>query len=135
LINHALRTSLAALSAPILARLLRPPQVYWAAITAVIVMQSTLGAALAISWERFVEKALGAAAGASLASYFGSNVGFHGRVFLLGLICAALRLDLGGHRFASITLAIVMLIARPGWIVATLTASRKFLSALLLGGS
>jgi Fusaric acid resistance protein-like len=59
--------------------------------------------------------------GAALAAYFGSNVlVFTAGVFLLGLICAGLRLDRSGFRFATITLTIVMLIAhtKPAWMVA-----------------
>jgi uncharacterized membrane protein YccC len=37
-VNDALRASLAALSSLILARLLRRPEVYWAAMTAIIVI-------------------------------------------------------------------------------------------------
>ncbi|HXW56777.1 MAG TPA: FUSC family protein [Candidatus Cybelea sp.] len=121
-VDHALRTSLAALSSVLVGGLLRLPETYWAAVTAMIVMQSTLGAALAVSWQRFAGTALGAAAGALLASYFASNLlVFTLGVFLLGLICGGLRLDRSAYRFASITLAIVMLIARtrPAWIVAT----------------
>jgi uncharacterized membrane protein YgaE (UPF0421/DUF939 family) len=55
-----------------------------------------------------------------LTTYFGSNLmAFALGVFALGLTCAALRLD-DAYRLASVTLAIVMLIARPekAWIVA-----------------
>ena len=57
---------------------------------------------------------------ALLTTYFGSNLMVFGLgVFALGLICAALRLE-DAYRLASVTLAIVMLIARPekAWIVA-----------------
>ena len=37
---------------------------------------------------------------------------FVGGIFALGLICAILRLDQSAYRFAGITLAIVMLVAR-----------------------
>ena len=84
-------------------------------------MQSTLGAAFTVSWQRFVGTAIGAAAGALLATYFGSNmVIFAVGIFILGIICAASGLDRAAYRFAGITLAITMLIAHPApaWIIA-----------------
>src|SRR5208282_848238 len=86
-----------------------------------IVMQSTLGAAWSISKERLAGTALGATAGALLATYLGSNVAVFGvGLFVLGVLCAILRIDRGAYRYAGITLVIVMLIARTGppWIVA-----------------
>ena len=73
-----------------------------------------------MSEQRFAGTALGAALAALLATYFGSNmIVFGSGVFAIGLICAALRLE-EAYRLASVTLAIVMLIARtkPAWIVA-----------------
>jgi uncharacterized membrane protein YccC len=44
------------------------PESYWAAVSTIIVTQSTLGAAWAASRTRFVGTALGAALGGLLAS-------------------------------------------------------------------
>jgi len=118
---HAARTTVAALASLLVARLFKLPEAYWATVTTLVVMQSTLGAAFTISWQRFVGSAIGAAAGALLATYFGSNTAmFAVGIFIMGIVCAALRLDRAAYRFAGITLAIVMLIAHssPGWIVA-----------------
>jgi uncharacterized membrane protein YgaE (UPF0421/DUF939 family) len=122
--RHALvrstRTAIAAVVSLIVARGLGLPEAYWATITTLIIMQSTLGAALAVSEQRFAGTALGAALAALLATYFGSNMIVYGLgVFAIGLICAALRLG-EAYRLASVTLAIVMLIAhtKPAWIVA-----------------
>src|ERR1700680_3579793 len=118
---HSTRTAIAAVVSLIVARALGLPEAYWAAITTLIIMQSTLGAALAVSEQRLAGTALGAALAALLATYVGSNIIVFGLgVFALGLICAALRLG-GGFRLASVTLAIVLLIGRtkPAWIVAT----------------
>ena len=114
------RTAIAAVISLIVARGLGLPEAYWATITTLIIMQSTLGAALAVSEQRFAGTALGAALAALLATYFGSNMIVYGLgVFAIGLICAALRLG-EAYRLASVTLAIVMLIAhtKPAWIVA-----------------
>lgn len=95
-----------------------------------IVMQSTVGAALSISTRRLAGTAIGAAAGALLATYFGPNVlAFSIGLFLLGLVCSLLgktnplvrdQLDRTAYRFAGITLAITMLVARtrPPWVIA-----------------
>jgi uncharacterized membrane protein YccC len=110
---HSARTATAALVSLEIAHLLHLPEAYWTAITTLIVMQSTLGAALTVSSQRFAGTALGSAMGALLATYFPSSVTlFTAGVFVLGLICTALKLDRAAYRFASITLAIVMLVDR-----------------------
>ena len=42
-ITHAIRTAIAATAAVIIAWLVQMPEVYWAAIATLVVMQSTLG--------------------------------------------------------------------------------------------
>ena len=84
-------------------------------------MQSTLSATLLISVERIAATALGAMAGALLTSYFTGNLLlFAAAVFVLGLLCAAFRMEKSAYRYASVTLAIIMLIPRSNapWIVA-----------------
>jgi uncharacterized membrane protein YccC len=103
------------------ARLFGLPEAYWAAIATLVVMQSTLGATLLISVERIVATALGALAGALLANYLTGNLAvFAAAVFVLGLFCAAFRMEKSAYRYASITLAIIALIPRSNaaWIVA-----------------
>jgi uncharacterized membrane protein YccC len=120
-VEQSARSAIAAVLSFTVARLLRLPEAYWASITALVVMQSSLGAALLVSGERFAGTALGAAMGALLASYFGANlIAFGAGVFVLGLICAILRLDRAASRFGGITLAIVMLVARvrSPWVIA-----------------
>lgn len=70
---HSIRTTFAAIMSLYIARLAGLPEAYWATITTLIVMQSTLGAALTPSRQRFVGTALGAAAGALMATYFGAS--------------------------------------------------------------
>jgi uncharacterized membrane protein YccC len=118
---HAVRTTIAAVASLLFARLFKLPEAYWAAVTTLVVMQSTLGASFTVSWQRFAGTAMGAATGALFATYFGSNTAvFAVGVFIMGIVCAALRFDRAAYRFAGVTLAIVMLIAHsgPGWIVA-----------------
>ena len=120
--EHSLRTALAAVVSLLVARLFRLPETYWAAISALIVMQSSLGAALPISVERFAGTALGAVAGGLFSSYVpGAVAAFGGAVLAIGLLCAALKIQRSAYRYASITLAIVMLVPRTsnGWVIAT----------------
>ena len=119
-VEDSARTAVAAVVSFWIARLLRMPEAYWATILTIVVMQSTLGAALPISWERFVGTILGAAAGGSIATYFQGNLAAFGAgVFLLGMVCTILKVG-SAYRFAGITLAITMLIprGRAPWVVA-----------------
>jgi len=118
---HSIRTAIAAVVPLLFGRLLKLPESYWAAITAMIVMQSTLGAALTISKQRLAGTALGAVMGAMFAKYAGQNVAVFGvGIFLCGVICVVLRMERSAYRYAGITLAIIMLVARtqPAWVIA-----------------
>lgn len=118
---HATRTTIAAVVSLLIARLLRLPEAYWAAIATIIALQSTLGAAWAVSKDRFIGTALGATAGAILLTYAGENIAAFGAgVLALGLLCATFRIERAAYHYAGITLVIVMMVAhtqRP-WIVA-----------------
>jgi uncharacterized membrane protein YccC len=97
------------------------PEAYWAPITTIVLMQSTLGAAWSVSRLRWIGTALGAALGGLLASYFHPGVIEFGLgIFALGLLCGLLRLDSSAYRFAGITVAIVVLVAHANspWILA-----------------
>ena len=118
---HSIRTAVAATLSLATARLFGLPEAYWAAIATLVVMQSTLGATLLLSIERIAATALGALAGAVVASYFAGNLLlFAAAVFLLGLLCSAFRMEKTAYRYAGVTLAIIVLIPRSNaaWIVA-----------------
>jgi uncharacterized membrane protein YgaE (UPF0421/DUF939 family) len=118
---HSIRTAIAATISLAVARLFGLPEAYWAAIATLVVMQSTLGATLLISVERVAATALGALAGALLATWFTQNpFVFATAVFVLGLLCAAFRMEKSAYRYASITLAIILLIPRSNaaWVIA-----------------
>ena len=120
-IRHSVRTALAATASVIVARLVQMPEAYWAAIATLVVMQSSLGATLTLSIERIIATALGASAGALEAHYFGSNlIAFLVAIVLIGLLSYGFRLEKTAYRYASVTLAIIVLIPRsnPAWIVA-----------------
>jgi uncharacterized membrane protein YgaE (UPF0421/DUF939 family) len=118
---HSLRTAIACVASLLVARLFRLPEAYWAPITTVVITQSSLGAALTVSWHRFLGTALGALVGAAVATYFGPHaVAFGIGVFVLGLIRIVMHSDLAGYRFGGVALAIVLLVPRtgPAWPVA-----------------
>ena len=118
---NAARTAVATIASYLVARLFRLPEAYWAPISTLIALQSGLGAALPISAQYFAGTAIGAVVGAVTAAYFGGSVWAFGiAVFLIGLICAVLRVERSAYRYASVTLVIVMLITRSArvWLIA-----------------
>jgi len=119
--THVALTTVAAVTSLIIARLCRLPESYWAPITTIVVMQSTLGAAWTISKQRLAGTAIGAVIGALLASHFGPNGAIFGLgIFVSGVICMLLRLERNAFRYTGITLAIIFLVARSqsAWIIA-----------------
>jgi uncharacterized membrane protein YccC len=121
IVVHSVRTAVVAVVSLLAARLLRLPESWWAPITSLVVTQSSLGAALKVSSQRFIGTALGAAVGALVGTYFPSNVTVFGIcVFVLGLLCALVRSDYPAYRFGGIAVAIVLLLPRtaPAWVVA-----------------
>jgi uncharacterized membrane protein YgaE (UPF0421/DUF939 family) len=116
----AARTTTAAVVSLLLARVLKLPQSYWAPISAIVIIQSTIDPR-SVSWQRFAGTAVGAALAALVATFLGSNaLVYAAAIFFCGVLCALLRLR-SAYRFAAITLSIVLLIAhqRPAWIVAS----------------
>jgi uncharacterized membrane protein YgaE (UPF0421/DUF939 family) len=111
---HSARTAVAAVASLLAARLFRLPEAYWAPITTIVITQSSLGAALSVSWQRFVGTALGAVMSVIVLTRFAGTVLVFGiSVFLLGLVTAAVRSDRSAFRFGGVTLGIVMLLPRP----------------------
>jgi uncharacterized membrane protein YgaE (UPF0421/DUF939 family) len=115
----SVRTALAAVAAMLIARLLKMPEYYWAPISAIVIIQSTIPP-LTLGWQRFVGTALGAVLGAALATFFSPSVVVYGLGILLCGISASLFRLSSAYRFAGITFSIVLLInpGRPPWVVA-----------------
>jgi uncharacterized membrane protein YccC len=109
----AAQTTVAVMVSYLIGRLFRLPEAYWAPIATLIVLQSTLQAALPVFVRYFAGTAAGAALGAVMDTYLRGNTWAFGlAVFTIGLLCAALRIDRSAYRYASITLAIVLLPSR-----------------------
>jgi len=116
----SLRTTVATVVSMLLARALKMPEFYWAPISTIVILLSTINP-LTLAWQRFAGTALGAFLGALIATYFPANWIVYGvGIFVCGTLSAMLRIS-SAYRFAAITLSIVLLIAhsRPPWIVAT----------------
>jgi uncharacterized membrane protein YgaE (UPF0421/DUF939 family) len=120
-LRYPARITIAAVSALVAARILGFPEVYWAPISAVVVVQSDFGASLTMSLHRLAGTALGAFAGALLAANLGRSVITFGLgIFGIGLLSVALRLERPANRFAAIAFSIVFLVVRaePVWVIA-----------------
>jgi uncharacterized membrane protein YccC len=119
--EHPARAAIAAVASLEIARWCGLAESYWAAITTIIIMQSTLGSALTVSVERLSGTAAGAIAGALIATLLPVNpLTFGLGIFLIGILCPLLRLGSAAVRFAGITLAVVILIphTQSHWAIA-----------------
>jgi uncharacterized membrane protein YgaE (UPF0421/DUF939 family) len=107
---NSLRTTVAAVVSMLLARGLKLPEFYWAPISTIVILLSTINP-MTLAWQRFAGTALGAALGAVIATWFHPGWVVYGvGIFVCGMLCALLRVD-SAYRFAAITLTIVLLIA------------------------
>jgi uncharacterized membrane protein YgaE (UPF0421/DUF939 family) len=119
-LHSAARTAVATVLSLLLARtLLRLPEFYWAPISTIVILLSTIDP-LTLAWQRFAGTALGAALGAVIATFFHANWIVYGAgIFVCGILSAVLRLG-SAYRFAAIALTIVLLVShgRPPWVLA-----------------
>jgi uncharacterized membrane protein YgaE (UPF0421/DUF939 family) len=119
-LQQGLRTAVAAALAYWLTEWLRLPGGYWAAISAIVVMQSEVGATVQASFDRFAGTAMGAIVGwltAMIWHHF--IVVFAVAVLVVMVLCSALKVKNAG-RLGGVTVAIIVLIPYPGalWHIA-----------------
>jgi uncharacterized membrane protein YccC len=118
--KQAVKTAIAGVISLYLTQLFRLPEGYWAAISALIVMQSNVGATLSASRTRLAGTAVGAVIGGLFAALFGMNtLAFALAVAIAFFVCDSLHLA-ESQRLATVTVAIIMLIGRTNsaWIIA-----------------
>ena len=118
---HSVRTTAVAIASLLAARMCRLPEAYWAPLTALVITQSSLGAALAVSRQRLMGTVLGAGVGALAGTLFGLHLlVFAICLFLLGVLCTITHSGNSAYRFAGVTLVIMLLIPRagPAWTIA-----------------
>jgi uncharacterized membrane protein YgaE (UPF0421/DUF939 family) len=119
-LQQGIRTALAAGLAYWIAGLLHLPGSYWAAISAIVVMQSEVGATVVASRDRLAGTAVGAVVGLMTSLVWHHSI----LVFALGvlvvmMLCTALHYKSAG-RLGGVTVAIIVLIPYPGalWHIA-----------------
>jgi uncharacterized membrane protein YccC len=119
-VGHSARAVGAAVVSLLVAQLIGLPEVYWAGITTLAVIQSTPQATVPTAVQYFAGTAVGAAIGGWAGAHFPGNALVFGVcAFMMGTLFAPFRLERNAYRTANITLAIVMLIqSHSGWTVA-----------------
>jgi uncharacterized membrane protein YgaE (UPF0421/DUF939 family) len=112
------RTAAATLVSLLLARALKFPEFYWAPISTIVIMQSSIQPFQG-AWQRFVGTALGAVLGAVIATYVGRAAIIYAiGIFVCGILAAFSR-AWSAYRVTAITFSIVVLISRgPAWVFA-----------------
>ncbi len=110
-LRHAVRTAAAAVVTYALTELFALEEGYWAVISTIIVMHSTLGRAVAAGWARILGTAVGAALGAVSVLAFGdTHLSLGVAVFATMLVCAYLTALHEAFRIAGLTAAIVIFV-------------------------
>lgn len=108
---HSFRTALAVMISLTAAKALGLAEFYWAPISTIIVMQSTLGQ----SWDVSKQRLMGTFVGVVFAGVFDfifSDVNtwnFTLGIFALGMIFYALRLTMTAYRLGGVTFTIILL--------------------------
>jgi uncharacterized membrane protein YccC len=118
--KQAVKTAIAGVISLYIINLFHLPQGYWAAISALIVMQSNVGATLSASRTRLAGTAVGAVVGGLFVSMWGSNtLGFAIAVAIAFFVCGLLNLA-DSQRLATVTVAIIMLagLTSSAWVIA-----------------
>lgn len=119
-LQQGIRTALAAVLAYWITSLLHLPGGYWAAISAIVVMQSEVGATVMASRDRLAGTAMGALVGLLTSLiWHHSLVVFGLAVLVVMMLCTALHFRNAG-RLGGVTVAIIVLIPYPGalWHIA-----------------
>jgi uncharacterized membrane protein YgaE (UPF0421/DUF939 family) len=111
--HQGLRTAIAAGLAYGLGKLLHLEEAYWAAMSAILVMQSDVGATISATRDRLAGNAIGAVVGGVVAYCWHDSIA----IFALGvlavmMICTALRFERAG-RLGGAAVAIIVLFPRP----------------------
>jgi uncharacterized membrane protein YgaE (UPF0421/DUF939 family) len=112
--KQAAKTGLAAIVSLYLARFLRLPESYWAAISAIIVMYSDVSKTVSASWHRLIGTAIGVSIGGAFAAVFGPHIWAFGVAVTLTMFVCALLGFAEAARIAGVAVAIVMLISHTG---------------------
>jgi hypothetical protein len=113
LLIHAAKTALAAGLSWALARRFGLHDGYWGSISAIIVLQSNMGATVSASRDRILGTLIGAALGFSFSLFGALPWNFVLAVLAAVIVCGLLGLR-SSSRLAGVTIAIVMLVQKAG---------------------
>jgi uncharacterized membrane protein YgaE (UPF0421/DUF939 family) len=119
-LQQGIRTALAAVLAYWITSVLHLPGDYWAAISAIVVMQSEIGATVMASRDRLAGTAFGAVVGLITSLIWHHSLFVYGlAVLLVVMLCTALNYKNAG-RLGGVTVTIIVLIHFPGplWQIA-----------------
>lgn len=119
-VQQGIRTALAAVLAYWITDLLRLPGGYWAAISAIVVMQSEVGATMMASRDRIAGTAIGAVVGLLTSLIWHHSLLVFGlAVLVVMMLCTALNYKNAG-RLGGVTVAIIVLVhfSGPLWQIA-----------------
>jgi uncharacterized membrane protein YccC len=116
---HAVKTALAAALCWWLAQRFAWRDTYWGSISAIIVMQSNVGATVTASRDRILGTLIGAAFGFSFSLFGSLPWNYILAVIAAMIVCGLLRLH-NSSRLAGVTITIVMLVEKTGprWTLA-----------------
>jgi uncharacterized membrane protein YccC len=113
LLIHASKTALAVALCVWLARLFGLHDGYWGAISAIIVLQSNVGATVTASRDRLLGTLIGAAFGFSFSLFGALPWNYIAAVLAAVIVCGLLGLR-SSSRLAGVTITIVMLVQKTG---------------------
>ena len=86
----SLRAAIASVLSYLLAKGLRLPEFYWAPISTIVILLSTIDP-LTLAWQRFAGTAVGAALAALIATHFNANWAVYGAgIFVCGILLIAI---------------------------------------------
>jgi uncharacterized membrane protein YgaE (UPF0421/DUF939 family) len=111
--KHAAKTGLAAVLAFYLARFIRLPEDYWAAISAIIVKYSDVTSTIKASWQRLVGTAIGVSLGGAFTALFGQQLWAFGVAVTITVLLCGLLGFADAARLGGVAVAIVMLVGHP----------------------
>jgi len=130
----ALRVTIAGTLAFLITKAFNLPQGYWAAITAVVIMQASVGGSLKAAIERFLGTLAGAVYGGAIAAFVphGSPLGI-ALAMILGLFPLALLAAIKpSFRVAPVT-SLIMLLPPTGQAIGPLAAAIERVAEITLG--
>ena len=109
-IRQAIQTMVAAVAAYLVATWFELPQGYWAVMTAILVVQASVGASLGLALDRLLATLLGAAVGGALVAVFGTSHAVTVPLLAVSVVLLAyLATFRSSLRLAPVTAAIVIL--------------------------